>query len=183
MSAVIRLEGISKSQLTMEDTQEQINILRRSEVFLGLPNEALFKIVSQVNCHTRTCETDEVIFNAGDIAKEIFVLECGQVNLIISNPLPKLSYVQAVMDTVYTGGTFGWSSLIAPYTYTVTARCVVATKVLAINGAELIRFLNNETAIGYEVMKTLNHIVGLRLRDSNRTLFNIIASGGIKDRA
>lgn len=163
-----------------EDYRKKIDILRRSEIFLGLPNEALEEIINEVTCAIKTFQVNEMVFDVGDLAPELFVVKEGKVDLILSHSAPDMqSQLRATIDTVCKGGTFGWSALIAPYTYTLSARCVEATKLLALNGAELVRFLDRETTIGYEVMKALNHIIGFRLRDSNRALFNIIA-GGLK---
>lgn len=165
-----------ENMLNMDDIKEKVNVLRRSEIFLGLSNETLKNIVAEVTCHTKTYEANEVIFNAGDYAENLIVVEYGEVTLIVSHPLPDLhSEAKAEVDTVCAGGTFGWSSLIAPHTYTIGAICKEPAKVLALNGRELLKLLDRETKIGYEVMKALNRIIGLRLRDSNRALIKIIA--------
>lgn len=160
----------------MDDIQRKLNVLRRSEIFLGLPNEALVEIINQVTCHIKTYEANKVLFNIGDMARELFIMEDGRIDLVLTylSPDPK-SQVKAIVDTIYTGGTFGWSALIAPYTYTIGASCVEPAKVLAINGSELLRLMDKDIPIGYEVMKALTRVIGLRLRDSNRALIKIIA--------
>lgn len=155
-----------------------MDVLRRSEIFLGLSDEALNKIVNDVPCAARIFQAGEMVFDIGDPARELFIIEDGQVDLIITQPLPeRQTRIKATIDTVWTGGTFGWSSLIPPYTYTLSARCMAATRVLALNGRELVRFFDREPVIGYEVMKALNQIISFRLRDTARALFHIIASG------
>lgn len=165
-----------KQEISRKAINQRVNILKRSEVFLGLSDEILEKMVTSIVCTRKIFDTNEIIFGFGDIAKELFIVEDGKVNLILIETLPHLeARVEAVVDTVCTGGTIGWSSLMGSYTYSTNAVCVEPAKILAINGPQLLHFLDSDRDIGYEVFKSLFNIINLRLRDSTKALIKIIA--------
>ena len=165
----------------MSDTQEKVNILERSEIFLGLPNEVLKKIVTEVACENRIYKANELIINFGDIAEELFIVMEGKVDLmLVKSSSSSQNEVKISMDTIRKGGTFGWSTLTGNNTYGLNAVCAEETKVLAIDGQELLNFLDREPATGYEIMKSLSRIVVLRLRDSNKVLFKYVSGKNIK---
>ncbi len=161
----------------MDEIQEKANILKRSEIFLGFDDVTLKKLAVPGICQKRVYNAKDVIFSVGDPAKELFIVVEGKVDLILIEPLPHhQTRAEALIDTIYTGGTFGWSSLIGPYNYSSMTICKEPTIVLAINGNALLSFLDQEKITGYEVIKAILKIVSLRLRDSNKSLLRIIAS-------
>ena len=60
-----------------------IEILKRCEVFLGLDTDDLQKIVDLPSCQAKTYQTQEVIFRAGEDARQLYILEEGQVDLVM----------------------------------------------------------------------------------------------------
>ena len=69
------------------------------------------------------------------------------------------------VDTITKGDIFGWSSLVAPHSLTMSAICVKPSSTLAVRGAELGELMDHNHALGYEVMKGLVRVIGARLRD------------------
>lgn len=119
----------------MDSVEEKAAILERSEIFLGLSNEAIRQILTEVSCQTKVYGANQVLFTAGDIATEFYILEYGEVHLVLSYPIGAFeNRVSAVVDTVCTGGSFGWSAIIAPHTYTISAVCSKPSGVLALDG-------------------------------------------------
>ncbi len=49
----------------------------------------------------------------------------------------------------------GWSALIKPYTYTLTAVCLQKVKALSLNGKKLRWLLRDNPGIGYEVCESV----------------------------
>ena len=60
-----------------------ISTLERCEIFLGLDNKDLQRIVALPSCQERIYQPQEVIFRAGEDAEHVYVIEEGKVDLIV----------------------------------------------------------------------------------------------------
>ena len=90
-----------------EATVTAIESLKRCEIFLGLDNEDLQKIVDLPSCQERTYQPQEVIFPAGQAAEHLYVLVEGKVDLVagISTPPPK-SFSPTLITIIGKGSVF-----------------------------------------------------------------------------
>jgi signal-transduction protein with cAMP-binding, CBS, and nucleotidyltransferase domain len=155
--------------MTEEKIQEFINILARCEVFIGLADKDLIKIASLPSIHCKTFEAGEIVSMENQPAENLYILVEGQVELrlnlegIIEGPNQWMK-----VDTVSQGSIFGWSALIQPYVYTRMAICSMKSKMLAINGAELMHLMEEDEHIGYEVMHSIACVIASRLRTPNK---------------
>ena len=143
-----------------------IGVLKRCELFLGLDNNDLQRIADLPSCQEKAYKSQEVIFEAGEDAKHLYVLEEGQVNLVVKIPtdsshLPE----QTVVRTITQGGIFGWSALVPPHFLTMSAISKEPSKIISISGNELRTLFDKDTRLGYEVMHSLIQIIGARLRN------------------
>jgi CRP-like cAMP-binding protein len=153
--------------------KEAFDILTRSEVFLGLADSDLEKIAALPSCRVQTYEGGEVISGEGEEAQDLCIVAEGKVRLTMKIPADAPGAPgQITIDTANKGGVFGWSALVAPHILTLSQVCAEPTRVLAINGAELRYFLDQEQGIGYEVMKGLVRIMGARLRGAQQVFVN-----------
>lgn len=66
----------------------------------------------------------------------------------------------------------GWSSVVEPHIYTLTAVCLQEVKVLAINGPKLRALLRTNRDIGYEVVRELMKVVVSRLEQTRHLLIS-----------
>ena len=151
------------------DLQELAQALRRSELFLELNDAQIRAIVTLPSCRLCDYRAQDVIFEQGQEARDLYVLIEGRVHLLLRAPLPSSTPVEDVVDLVTAGDFFGWSALVSPHIYTLSAVCVEPSRVIAIAGAELNTVFNRNHHIGYTVMKAFGHAVGARLRDMQRT--------------
>ncbi|MFC1933151.1 cyclic nucleotide-binding domain-containing protein, partial [Chloroflexota bacterium] len=99
-----------------------IGALKRCELFLGLDNNDLQRIADLPSCQEKAYQSQGIIFEAGEDAKHLYVLEEGQVNLVVKIPagsshLPE----QTLVHTITKGGIFGWSALVPPHIFTMSA--------------------------------------------------------------
>ncbi len=67
---------------------------------------------------------------------------------------------------------FGWSAIVEPHVYTLTAVCLQNVKVLAINGVRLRSLLNENHEVGHEVSNRLVGVVASRLDETRRLLIS-----------
>ncbi len=139
--------------------------LKRAEVFLGLDDSDLSKIAALPSCREEAYQPGEVIFTVGDEAKYLYVLREGQVDLVMRAPGNSKQVAKGVVtERITTGGFFGWSALVKPHSYVMAAVCRKPSRVVAINGTELTALFDADNCIGYKVMRSLTHIIGIRLR-------------------
>jgi CRP/FNR family cyclic AMP-dependent transcriptional regulator len=145
--------------------------LKRAEVFLELDDSDLQKIASLPSCREVTYQAQETIFQAGDEANNLYVLEEGQVSLaMVIRPSSTQPVKQVTVDIITKGGFFGWSALVPPHSYVMSAICQQPSKVVIMSGAELSRLFDEDNHIGYTVLQSLTRIIGMRLRDIEQVL-------------
>ena len=154
--------------------EEAFRVLRRCEVFLGLNDRDLERIASLPSCHIKTYGAGATISKEGELARNLYVLEEGRVNLQMKVSGNSVDSARAVtVDSISKGGVFEWSALVPPHILTRSTVCAEDCKVLAIAGTELLQLMNNDNHIGYETMQGLVRVIALRLRDAQR----LFASG------
>jgi len=139
-----------------------LDTLKSSELFGGLETGHLKKVGDW--CRGSSYREGEMVFKEGDEAKEIYVLVSGRVALEMEvRPVPSRPGIPTAVEVVTEGETLGWSALVEPYVYTLSARCMSNCEVLAINGDMLRKVMADDVGLGYELMKRLTKIVSLRL--------------------
>lgn len=139
-----------------------IDTLKNTEFFGGVETTHLEKLANL--CRGSSYKEGEIIFNEGDEAKEIYVLVDGRVALEMEiRPVPSRPSIPTAVEVVTEGETIGWSALVEPYVYTLSARCITHCRVLAINGDMLRKVMADDVALGYELMRRLTKIISSRL--------------------
>jgi CRP-like cAMP-binding protein len=145
--------------------------LKRAEVFLGLDDSDLKMIADLPSSREESYEAGQVLFRAGAEAKYIYILEEGQVDIMVEVPSSaKKDSTQVAVDVITKGDVFGWSALVKPHLYVLSAVCQKPSKVTIINGAELITLFDRNCYIGYKVFQGLSQVIGSRFRDLERVL-------------
>jgi toluene monooxygenase system ferredoxin subunit len=136
-------------------------------VFVGLDDSDLEKIASLPSWQRNTYGAGESVFRENDIAKDFYILEEGEVRLVVASRKGRGTKepVRVSVDTITKGDVFGWSSLVAPHSRNMSAVCVRPSTILSITGAELSHLMDHNHTLGYEVMKSLVRVIGKRLRD------------------
>lgn len=154
------------------------NVLKGFEVFKGLDDSQLKEIVKL--CHVTTMQEGAFIFKEGNRATDLHLCRTGKVDLTvwIREPWNK----NVVVRRVGPGELFGWSALVAPYTYTASAECVESGEEICIVGHELLTMLDKNTEIGYRIMLNLDAEISARLMQT-RQRFSIewLAAGSVTD--
>ena len=139
-----------------------IDTLKSSEFFGGLETGYLKKVGNL--CRGGSYQEGEMIFKEGDEAKEIYVLVDGRVALEMEvRPVPSRPGIPTAVEMVTQGETLGWSALVEPCVYTLSARCITSCRVLAIKGDMLRKVMADDVGLGYELMKRLTKIISSRL--------------------
>jgi signal transduction histidine kinase len=149
-----------------------IQLLRKFSIFKGLGEGELEEIAAV--CRGEACEAGTVLFKEGDAARDLFIVVDGQVALEMGVELwSGAPQRQMEVEIATRGEVFGWSALVGSHVRTLSARCVGETRLIAIPGDELRRFLNQDPQIGYKVIDQIAHLVASRLRDTRNKLMGL----------
>lgn len=99
---------------------------------------------------------DDPIYDLGDPADDLFILEKGTVrfNLAWRNRRASSGYI------LRSGEVFGWAALLeGPQQRICTAHCISPSRVVAIQGRELCALMDHDHTLGYLVMRKLSVLI------------------------
>jgi CRP-like cAMP-binding protein len=165
--------GDKYAQINRGDGMPIEGILRRSDIFLGLDDSDLKMIASLPSTKQMDFQIGQFLFKAGDAAENIYILEEGQINLIEEIP-PHSDNVatQVIVEIVNKGSLVGWSALVRPHSYALSAICQRPCKLVFISGRELLNLFEQNHSIGYKVYQGLSQVVGARFRNLQQILIS-----------
>lgn len=141
---------------------------------MDLPLVSLFKGIkddqfTNVNSTAKriSMKLGQKICSEGEEAKEIFVLETGAVELVtrVEN---NVELPVGILRNP--GDVFGSGVLVAPYRYSLTARCETAGALFQIEGSELRKLMKEDRDLGCIIMTNLAEIYLNRLKESRREI-------------
>ncbi|MBI4297770.1 MAG: Crp/Fnr family transcriptional regulator [Chloroflexi bacterium] len=113
------------------------------------------------------------IFTEGSPAKDLYVLERGKVALQMQLPSAQPQFSKRItVDVATKGDVFGWSAVVEPHKYTMSAVCLEPTKALAMDGFKLRNLLKGDQRVGYEVLSRLIGVVASRLDETRHVLIS-----------
>ncbi len=105
----------------------------------------------------------QVLFNLGDAAESLFVVERGRIALTL--PMTVRGKTQDVLiEERSPGQSLGWSALVPPHRFTLKAAAAVDTEVIALPRAALFDHFAAHPAVGYAATRNLSAVVGHRLQ-------------------
>jgi CRP/FNR family cyclic AMP-dependent transcriptional regulator len=134
--------------------------LRRAAIFAGLPDTDVAQLVAVAR--GQQCRTDECLFLLGDHADRLYVVLRGRVELTF--PLSFDGVVRDVaVESKTPGSALGWSALVKPHRFTLSARAAEPSELAAFPRQDLLRVFEAEPRIGYLVMRHVAEVVGRRL--------------------
>jgi CRP-like cAMP-binding protein len=112
---------------------------------------------------SRTLRGGEVLFPLGSDANHLFVVRRGRI--VLSLPLRIQDGAKDVfVEERQPGNTVGWSALVPPHRFTLTATATTDAEVIAFAQADLVELFEARPAIGLAVMTNLARVVGGRLQ-------------------
>ena len=144
--------------------------IKASPLFSELEDEALQKIIPL--CRGERHPKGSVIFTKGDEADTLYLLEEGKVRLeYVICPQPD-ACEDTTIPVEMAGAVIGWSALVKPRRLTASAYCVSDVQLIAIDGEALNDVLEQDSHIGFVVMKELAKVISDRLRQAKELNFD-----------
>jgi CRP-like cAMP-binding protein len=125
------------------------------DLFSGLDHHFLGKIAESA-CSEVEYTQGMAIFNAGENAKDLFILEQGVVELTIGDG-------KTVYSLTDPGEIFGWSSIVEDSLYTATAEAKTDIQAVKIDAAKMNRHLSANPTNGLTIYRRLASIFHKRL--------------------
>jgi CRP-like cAMP-binding protein len=133
----------------------------RPHLLAGLTDDQAKEVVALGS--RKTLAAGEILFDLGDAAESLFVLEVGRVAL----SLP-MNIQGAERDVLIEERTpreaFGWSALVPPHRFTLKASASMESEVLALPRAALLDHFAARPEVGYAVTRDVAAVVGQRLQ-------------------
>jgi CRP/FNR family transcriptional regulator, cyclic AMP receptor protein len=103
------------------------------------------------------------LFHLGDTADSIYLVARGRIRLTL--PMQVRSREEDVLvEERSSGQTVGWSALIPPYRFTLTAAAPLETEVIALPRESLNTYFAAHPDTGYAVTVNLSSVIGQRLQ-------------------
>ena len=139
-----------------------VESLSNSELLRNFETKHLEKMAPL--CRGISFREGTTVFKEGDEAKELYILTEGRVALEMEiHPVPDRPSIPTAVEVVTRGDGFGWSAVVEPYVYTLSARCLTNCQVLALKGEMLREVMADDAELGYEFMTRIAKLISLRL--------------------
>ena len=138
-----------------------VDTLRACELFTALNDQELLKIATIACDHTY--DAGAVICAERDLAEQLFILKEGRVQLRFRLRPGLGPGGEVTIDEVEPGRIFGWSSLVKQRRFTASATALEQVVLIAIQGDDLSTLFDEDTHIGFVVMKQLAEVIASRL--------------------
>ncbi len=146
-------------------------VLKECQIFSTLDDIELEEIISLGV--EKQYEAGTVLFEEGGNAEELLVLREGKVALQMTLPeAPMRMNRKITIDIVTRNEIIGWSAMVEPYTYILTAVCLQNVETLSFNGFKLRCLLQIDPHIDHKVLKKLIDVVASRLDDTRQVLIS-----------
>ena len=104
------------------------------------------------------------IYKKGEPAGCFYLVEEGKIILIMDvNVGPMKPPMQVTVDFVASGEVMGWSAVVEPNVYTLGARCIENSKIIAFNAVKMRELIQGEASLGLKFMQATAKVIASRL--------------------
>ena len=116
----------------------------------------------------RTFEDGECIFSQGDTANRFYLINSGRVCITSRDTNETTVEIESLGE----GDVLGWSWLFEPRQWQFDAHAVGVTKTIFFYGTPLLVQLEENPAMGYELMKRMANVTIRRLQSTREKLLS-----------
>ncbi len=130
------------------------------ELLIGLSSAEMDQVLG---LGTRlTVPSGSSLFHLGDPADRLFLTERGRIRLTLPMQV-RGKEEEILVEERSPGQIVGWSALIPPYRFTLTATAPLETEVIALPREALVDYFAAHPAAGYKIALNLAVVIGHRL--------------------
>ena len=134
--------------------------LKKTELFESLEDPQLNILLS--HAFVQTFPEGKTIFRQGEKAIRLYVLIEGEVDLTVKAQ-EQIDFMTSKIEKE--GAVFGTASLMEPFRYNVTAKCLKPSQVLTLVADQIKKKMEEDPKMEMEIMKKLASIYFNRLND------------------
>jgi CRP-like cAMP-binding protein len=135
-------------------------VLKDADLFQGFNLGDLGKL--SAIARSRILSEGDYLFLLGDNAECLYVVVKGTVELCL--PMALGGIVKDIpVESASAGKALGWSALVKPYRFTLSARASEPAEVIGFPRAALEQLINASPDLGNRFLANLSELVGLRL--------------------
>jgi CRP/FNR family transcriptional regulator, cyclic AMP receptor protein len=149
--------------------------LKKTELFEALDESQLKVVLSHST--EKSFSQGETIFRQGEAANHLYILIQGEVDLTVKAE-EEIDFMTSKIEKG--GAVFGTPSLMEPFRYNVTAKCLKPTTLFVIEADYIKKEMENDPKMGIGMMKKLASIYFNRLNELRSGVSNLIKSLKIK---
>ena len=143
--------------------------LARNELFGTLAKRELSRLAPI--CTDFVAVEDALIFREGSNAAHLYLVSEGQVALQKAVRVAHATRSRrTTVDICHPGDLLGWSGLVEPHKYTLSAVAWGSCRLISVDAKMLRRALGLYPGIGYKVMCSLSQVMARRLRQTTDAL-------------
>jgi CRP/FNR family transcriptional regulator, cyclic AMP receptor protein len=142
--------------------QSDIDTLRRTEFFAGLPDEHLATLAGRAQ--HRAYESAATIFREGDPGDSLFIVESGEIKLTVLSPTRQ----EIILASLGPGDMFGELALFDRVPRTATATAMDPSTCLVLRRDDFLAVVETEPSAIRAILRSLAGIIGkmnIRLAD------------------
>ncbi len=136
------------------------DILGKAELLRGLSEDEARRFAAIAA--PQTLDRGEYLFLLGDTADRLHLVIRGKMELCFPVSLGGIAK-DIPIETAAAGDSLGWSALVKPYRFTLSARAAERTELAAFTRKDLLQFFEAEPRIGYVILTRISELVGVRL--------------------
>lgn len=114
-------------------------------------------------------EPGEFLFREGRAADKFYLLRAGQAAVEVDIPGKE----PIIMETVGEGEVLGWSWVVPPFHSTFDCRAVTLVRALSFDGTCLRKKMDNDPALGFEVLRRFVPMMGHRLASARMQMLDL----------
>jgi CRP-like cAMP-binding protein len=134
----------------------------------------------------RALSAGEVLFNLGDTADSLFIVESGRVALTLPLRL-RDGQRDVLIEERSPGQALGWSALVPPHRFTLKGAAAIDSEVLALPRVALFEHFAAHPDVGYAVTRNVSAVVGHRLQVLQtmwlREMQRVVETRGVRARS
>ena len=113
----------------------------------------------------------EVLFEAGEEATSLYILERGEISLEVDVPREGTRELMKLAP----GQVFGWSAILGRHIETATARALSQAEVIVIEAGPLLASVESNQRLGVDLYRTLAGVIASRLFATRMQMLELLA--------
>lgn len=144
----------------LQESQAIVDFLAHSSLFEGVQPRLLCWLADQAII--KTFAPGDVLFEQDDIAQDILLLVDGRIGFVYCDGAgERCVFVRAIEGP---GDAIGWSALVDPRRYRVSAHALELSHAIALPGDALQKLCEQEPEFGVTIFRRVLQTIGSRLR-------------------